>query len=287
MQIDNTSFDYPVLDLPNVQCAVSKGYKGTLQENRSTALRSLTSTLALRKPQWRFVVQGRKVYVYENNEMLGSIFENQQRDGNPFAIAGHRVDKKVKRGQNLHTKDSKKAVKLVFQNFIPRNLNEKTKEAINDVRNGISTLYSQRHSAFGTSRSMVYAELDGYVEANWDAVQKHVFTKYEGNTPAQERVSEFMAARQNLNSMADISAALTKTSNKGVFITVVDGTYCLSRPGEEVATPYTELPEKYKKQIGMLKLVEDKEAISGMGYRLNANAFFVLETMEVDESDED
>lgn len=289
MQIDNKSFDYLPLDLPNVQVSVTKGYKGVISESRSTALRSLTSTLALRKPQWRFVVAGRKVYVYENNELLGSIWENQQRAGSPFAIAGHRVDKKVKRGTNLHTKDAKKAVKLVFQNFIPRNLNEKTKAAIENVKAGVSNLHSQRYYAYNANKDVVYAKLGRHVRDNWAAIEQELLAAYSGIPEKEDRVKAYPESARLLKSMQDMTNDMSH--GKGVFVSIVDGTYCIAKTDnpEEVVQTFSELPEKYKQQVGMLKLVEDDQAISGMGFRRDANTFFVMENdgKEAGEPDED
>jgi len=276
MPIDNKEFDYIPLDLPNVQCEVEKGRKEPY-DARSTALQSLTSTLALRKPQWRFIVSGRKVHAYENNELLGSIHENQQRAGSPFAIAGHRVDKKVKRGQNIHTKDAKKAIKLVFQNFIPLNLSEKAFRARQDVLGGITRLHGGHYGEYSDCRRFVAGPLlDNYLSTHWAEVEEALLAGDKANT-VSEKIKKYPSAREQMEQTLLIQTAANKSN--GVFIVLVDDVYVISTNLSDPVNPNMvtrNLPESLREGLGLLKLAGDNQAVSGVGYRYDATKFFIM-----------
>ena len=275
MPIDNKEFDYIPLDLPNVQCEVEKGRK-ELYDSRSTALRSLTSTIAMRKPQWRFIVSGRKVRAYENNELLGSIHENQQRAGSPFAIAGHRVDKKVKRGQNIHTKDAKKAAKLIFQNFIPLNLSEKASRARQDVLGGITRLHGGHYGEYNDCRRLVTGPLlDSYLSTHWAEVEEALLATPSGFH--EEKIKKYPSAREQMEQTLLIQTAANK--GNGVFIVLVDDVYVISTNLSDPVNPNMvtrNLPESLREGLGLLKLAGDNQAVSGVGYRYDATKFFIM-----------
>lgn len=312
--LDELKYGYSPLFLPNVQMewildeAKAKAPKDTPLEVEPN-IKELITVLARKHPEWTFVVgynhiQVNKTYkrdstgkiecdengnplgkeltlfvstfhVFEKREHLGSIYRADGR-GNclAFGIENVRVAKERERGRDAKTKDIKKAIRIIEKSFGVTTVDERLVETGNDIDMVMRQVLNDRRHKYQRVHEKAIQPLLRYLVDNWD--------KYSSIASqlgaSQDDVDGLMPALDEYRVMKRMYKCVEELSGYQVLIHGND--YAVRTKGDsgvETKMYSSEtLPEHIKKNVGLLKLVENNMVIGGVGMRLNETTFFVV-----------
>jgi hypothetical protein len=246
-------------------------------------LKDLVEQLALKYPQWTFVETSvtamavDKTYlahrfdVKDKREVLGTIDKDYCNNGYRFRIDNHRIEGMRERGSGMKTIHLNKAIKHVDKFFGKRNMVEKITEAKRKVENTLSQVDNEKGWRLRGTWGSMESQARNFITNNYQAfidsvVDKNTIAKQLEQLPAQ--VEEFNATQHLIK--------MLQTDN--AFIVFIDGVnYSVQKGKDPLEIKQSdELPDFIRRAVGLLKLVEDNQVISGVGFRVNEITFLVL-----------
>ena len=246
-------------------------------------LKDLIEQLALKYPQWTFVETSStamavdKVYhahrfdIKDKRETLGTIDKDYSSGGYRYRIDNHRIESMRERGSGMKTIHLNKALKHVDKFFGKKNVTEKITEARRNVDNVLSQVDNEKGWRLRGTWTSLELEARTFIVDNYQAfmdsiVDKSIVAKQLEVLPTH--VAEYNAT-QHLTSML---------KNNNAFIVFIDGVnYSVQKGKDPLEIKQSdELPDFIRRAVGLLKLVEDNQVISGVGLRVNESTFLVL-----------
>ena len=251
--------------------------------------------LALKYPQWTFE-QDNHNYTWDNQsgkslksnivatcfkvldkrEELGSVYYervyNQEKEYR-YCIDNFRVQQMRERGSGMKTIHENKALKHVDKYFGRKNLDEKLIEAKDLAQRCVSNVASSLAGKFDWEFNRLEELAKQFiVQKHWDDFASYVSTNFTGNAvdliSMPERFERKMAGKQIKDAMSKDEHYLVHVDNQN---------YAIFRKNEPTQIKVSEeLPDVIRRSVGMLKLVEDGQIVSGIGCRVNATTYVVL-----------
>lgn len=282
------------VNLPNVD--IQKCIDN-LQHNRnikigsggvSLSIHPFVEALALKHPEWRIVcldgavrnddeegtyLCATKFAVYDKREKLGEIgseFSNG-RGKDMYVITNHRTAKTLTRANSFKSSDVAKAVKHVEKYFVPRN-SEEIVEQMYELACG--SLKKQSLSKQVASRRIE----DQLKPSVWEFVREHVdaYMATLPDTNVRANVETLLTLHVELDLLDSIANTNALTSEK-YFVVQQGGVYLVTNGDKLTEHSADTLPEHIKHKLGILKLVQDEQAVSGIGYRCSESTFILIE----------
>jgi len=247
-------------------------------------LKDLIEQLALKYPQWTFVetsstaMANDKTYlahrfdIKDKREVLGTIDKDYaSSSGYRYRIDNHRIEGMRERGSGMKTIHLNKALKHVDKFFGKKNVTEKITEARRKVENTLSQIDNEKGWRLRGTWNSMESQARDFITSNYQAfidsvVDKNSIAKQLEQLPTQ--VEEFNAT-QHLTKMLQTDNA---------FIVFIDGlNYSVQKGKDPLEIKQSdELPDFIRRAVGLLKLVEDNQVLSGVGFRVNETTFLVL-----------
>ena len=312
--LDELKYGYSPLFLPNVQMewildeANAKAPKDTPLEVEPN-IKELITTLARKHPEWTFVagynhIQVDKTYkrdstgkiecdengnllnkelklfastfhVFEKREHLGSIYRDQGRGGSlVFGIENVRVAKERERGRDAKTKDIKKAIRIIEKSFGITTIDELLVSTSDEIDTVMRQVLNDRRYRYQRVHEKAIQPLLKYLVDNWDKYSSIACQRGAD----QQDVDGLMPALDEYRVMKRMYKCVEKLDGFQVLIHGND--YAVRTKGDsgvETKMYSSEtLPEHIRKNVGLLKLVENNMVIGGVGMRLNETTFFVV-----------
>ena len=239
-------------------------------------------TLAKEYPLWTFKMYSyRSFQVLKDGEELGSVGEEWYGRNYALFVRNDRIAQQNERKNAYHTQDISKAMLRVKKMFSPMTLTERVSKA----REKAEGILMRQHR--GTNRLM----------ETHDAPIRKSMIEY-----AQEHMSQYvlwLQAKQDLTMLAHLKeledarvdmATIQETQKafdskgKHALIVLADGKYIVKVLDNVQLYDDTTLPVDLRGKLGMLKLVEDEQMVTGIGCRVSNEIFVVLhETNEAKE----
>jgi hypothetical protein len=300
--LDVAEYEDIQLDLPNIiaRWEIAKDrseYKFVIDDN----LRTLITQLAMKNPSWTFVCGGpndfgirvgidtckaKHFYVYEGREKLGRIsWESRGRYGDEVAYVIHneRIANQRERGNAAKTKDLNKAIKLVNKSFGAKTLTEFASENISKCGDHLRNIKRDKTYDFEGPYFDAAKRLIPYILGNWDEISKVLLAT---GKMAPEKVNAIPNQYEEFNAVREMEKCFA--NGKGVVVTIHGNDYAVSNPTLTDANAYAPpkiygtdtLPSTVRGKLGMLKLVEPKQVLANVGYRISDTAFFIMETVD-------
>jgi hypothetical protein len=246
-------------------------------------LKDLVEQLALKYPQWTFVEAGStamavdKTYlahrfdVKDKREVLGTIDKDYCSNGYRFRIDNHRIEGMRERGSGMKTIHLNKAIKHVDKFFGKKNMVEKITEARRKVDNVLSQVDNEKAWRLRATWSSMESEARAFVVDNYQAFMDSVVNK--SNVAKQLEVLPTQVAEYNAT-----QHLINMLKNDNAFTVFIDGVnYSVQKGKDPLEIKQSdELPDFIRRAVGLLKLVEDNQVISGVGLRVNESTFLVL-----------
>ena len=243
------------------------------------------------RPTWRFKSTERfgstahqvkvvSFIIYDGDETLGQLYmENYWRDGAVrYYFDNFRLERaRQKNIKNYSTKPDV-AAKRIVKAFHLKTPKERAAEAFvkmrTDVQNKNANLGWPLRQAKGTLESELYA----YASRNWDEIKPLL-----GPTAADIDLPTLMDACGEYERLA---SAIYDAQGRTVRVES-NGTYLAARGRDRPADTstftteiYTDntLPNDLRGPLGLLKLVEDQTYIEGVGFRVDATLYFIMDS---------
>jgi hypothetical protein len=254
-------------------------------------LESVISKLAVMYPLWRFEGSGHqsmtsqgsiwltKFEVSCDGERLGEIARRYEGRDYQICVSNDRIRASMERSGFYKTKDANKAIAKVKKMFGPKD----TQELAGMSREGAAKI--AQNAAWSKERE----------RSNADDIVKRAAHKYVMNAgfeafmayakatlPMQEHelliekreVSD--QAAEDLKTIVKVQEVLRQQEN-GAVVTRRGNTYVVEHKDKVEICDDNTLPEWVRSRIGMLKLIEPEQFVSGLGMRASTSTFVVIE----------
>lgn len=230
-------------------------------------------------PQWTFkldslvrkeFIEPRWCYVYAKDEKLGEISRSYSRGKNVIVLENDRISKELCRGSSMSTSDHGKALRLIKKYFFRRTVDELVREASAHADHLVSRIRSAKRREFISSFND--ASKDLFMRFLTD--HQNLMEKY-----AQEKgidpniVRSLIHGNEEVEIVEGISTCL---ENKNGAVVLLHGqSYVVKSAQQQKIYEVGDVPDIIKRQVGMLKLVEDGQFITNTGVRVNDKTFFI------------
>lgn len=273
--------DVAILEMPNIVVRIE--IDTMLPDANFSATEEMTPyliALATKKPNWKFVgvqgwhrdtLEGGRIYeaykfnVWEGKSKLGKIYTDRGRARKTTYYAENsRITQKRDRGSAMFTTNISKAVKNVCKEFYPVTTNERMSAAISKAQGVMQDIYGDKVRGVDNRMQRILKGLESYVIDNWETISVIAAKK------CPKDVSELPLALEEKYIAVDVKAAF---DNSGGTLVALHGSEYVTAQGTYTTDT---LPVHIKQGVGMLKLVEAAQCIRGVGFRVDADTFFVI-----------
>jgi hypothetical protein len=246
-------------------------------------LKDLVEQLALKYPQWTFVETNAttmavdKTYlahrfdIKDKREVLGTIDKDYAGNGYRYRIDNHRIQDMRERGCGMKTIHLNKALKHVDKFFGRKNVTEKLAEAKRKVDNMLHNVSNEKRWQLQGTWNSLELEARTFVIDNYQAFMDSIVDK----TLVAKRLEVLPTHVAEHNATQHIDKMLRSDN---AFLVFIDGVnYSVQKGKDPLEVKQSdELPDFIRRAVGLLKLVEDNQVISGVGFRVDESTFLVL-----------
>lgn len=245
-------------------------------------LDDLMDALAVKRPAWTYVAYGYGTHmtgdryrmdyirICENGQQLGTVEREYFNRGDSYAIDNFRMRGKRERGRATHTKDLKKAVKHILDNFYSLTPAELVSAARSTAASKLSDIVGRAERKYTECAVKLREDMIAFAFEHWDEFCKQRIemskVPYRDGLPeAKQKRDEVMVFQSSWN------------ARSALLVVTTDRTYYLTSPGLEERQDLApdEVPAYVRSAIGMLKLIEPGQYIPDVGIRAADNTFFV------------
>lgn len=269
----------PAMDLlvrSNVVC------KGNMVTKTNKYLYLALNNLVQTKPNWVFVVIDSKqdvatgFEVMEDGEVLGVVTIAYKGSNYRIRVDNDRVSAKRERGRGYYTEDPSKAELCIRKTFFRMDKNERLVKAAKEAEKVIDAERSSKNWEVSRLHNSWRGDSQEFVTRNISAYLQE-FPK------RKEDYDKWKEAAQQHHVMGHIEDLVAKNMHT---LVVLDGPKYIMQTGDSTVTHTADsLSESHRTKLGLLKLVNDKQMISGVGCRVNEFTF-VLIPDELDEGEQ-
>jgi hypothetical protein len=256
---------------------VSYGKEGTAVVHPTMA--RFIDALRVKRPTWRFKSTER-VYdnerqelrnfdVYDGDEQLGRVWtERHWRTGEDrYCLNNHRVEASRQRGSGSFSTKVAVATKKVLDSFGVKSLDELAVDAAKKITGVLNNVYSNTSFTYSSSKQKAMKALATYIEDNWDTLKSY--------TTGCDHID----LRELREQHEAVSKAYHSLTNDGAATLFMHGDRMVMQRHDKPSSVVTfdQLTEKQRANLGMLKLMEDKAFVAGVGMRVDSETFFLLD----------
>lgn len=295
--LDKTKFEHVQLELPNLYCAYDIHHKDMYEGYAfevATSLKPFILEAATKFPAWTFVgvrayaddrlktVYFRTVKVFQNREELGAILYTMNRNNDVVIwLENDRIEKKRERGSGMKTKDTKKALRAMQTFFGSKTIYERLIDASDECASSMYYTQSHARNDFVRGYDDLTLHLKDYIFENLEKYKG--IALHRGASP--QAIDQLMNDFENYNVMESVWEPAQKQS--GVFVIPHGNDYAVLTPARGTNTEATmqilredDVSDWMRLGLGMLKLVEPKQFVRDIGYKINDGSFFLLDKDE-------
>lgn len=236
------------------------------------------------RPTWRFkstqrffghvgVRSASTFEIYDGDEHLGRVWvERHWRGGESrFYFSNFRLEGQRQRSTPNYTTKPDVAVKRIVKAFHLKTPSERAADAFSDMRQFLNKLTNETGWPLRRVKNRIEKQLYDYAAKHWDEIKHHL---------TDDPTLDFPAMVQAERDATDMVVAYEGQGGSIVRIEAND-TYMATRRSDSgyVVETFTDatLPDHIRGSLGLLKLVEDNTAIPGVGARVNARLYFVMD----------
>lgn len=252
---------------------------------RSPMMQELLDKVAVSNPMWRFSVIDASAFglrdsvivncvqVYCDGEMIGQITASVRADKAGVALRNPRILRGRQTRSDLFTSDVSKALNVVKKFFVQDGVADKVEKFKTLAERKLSRAQSAKRNQTQTATHEVSQLAYEYVRK----VVPEQFVAHmhsANNMQGLATLSKFHALEVE---MATVQGVYDAAAKGRTALIIVDGKKYIVKTGDNVQL-YDDntLPEELRGKLGMLKLVEDDQVVTGIGMRVSVEAFMVV-----------
>jgi hypothetical protein len=259
-----------LLKLPNVRMGKSTTL---LEEQLHIDAKKLAWEVATKNPLWTIEVEGFRAYrVLADTEVLGYVGSEWYGSSHKLFVRNNRIAMAQERKNAYHTDKVDKAVLKVKKTFGAMNLNERMQDA---AKKAEAVLENQAHHNRVRSREHERPIESGlYKWAHDNMTQYILWLKQTNNANILEHMERLSAVRADMVTIEETTKAFQ--NHRTALIVLSDGKYIVKIRDNVQLYDDATLPVELRGKLGMLKLVEKEQMVTGIGCRVNDEIFVLL-----------
>jgi hypothetical protein len=283
------------LELSNVELSANLQTELVERKNRgdthevfvNSTIDPVIQRLATLNPLWRFVATdwgyggGNRLAlvrfsVLEHGEELGKISRERKSNNEVIYISNPRIAKTKERSDGYSTVDADKAVLKAKKMFFKLKPNERIEKAMDEAGSVINKQKRmkerEKYNAEGTIKTAAHAYIMG---TGFPLFLEHMQTYTASD---RGRIENAMEEDKRLtDEMITIETAKSAFEAGKTALVIKDGGKYLVRIGDKVDLfDDNTLPDWMRGKLGMLKLVQAEQFVSGTGCRVNDETFVLM-----------
>lgn len=268
---DTTQQRPDIFALPNVQ---NNEAGITKPEDIPVRVCRLVWMLAKEFPLWTFKVIGWRTFkVLKDGEELGQIGEEWYGSKQAITIRNDRIAQQNERKNAYHTQDLEKAVLRVKRMFKPMTLAERMVKARGEADKVMMRQYrgvNRNHQVF---KSQINSSLLEYATENM--TQYVLWLRNKHDLTMLGVIDDYEKSKVDMQTIEEAQKAFD-SRGKHALIVLADGKYIVKVLDNVQLYDDTTLPHDLRGKLGMLKLVEAEQMVTGIGCRVSDEIFVVL-----------
>jgi hypothetical protein len=284
--MNREKFDWHELPVKNVFFGQDKGRPVSTENDRDLHpfMKPLIETVVKRNPTWAFNAYGAVMRrnticytyfdVYIGQGKIGTISLGYRGGNDTYGITSPSLEANSgrRRGGTVQSADIKKAAKLVTEHIKPETqaqTSHKAKLALNQLIGGKAS-EADRDAMRG--QKALWPAIRQLLIAEWDTIEP----KLRALKAHPAYLDQFIPDLRTLDDMLKLTTKVN--NNRGAYIQIDDNGNYVVRKGDllNVITS-DDLYHEERTKLGMLKLCADDTVMPGVGARLNAKTFFIVE----------
>ena len=271
MITDTTQPRPDIFALPNVQ---NNEAGITKPEDIPHRVCVLVWTLAKEFPLWTFKVIGWRTFkVLKDGEELGQIGEEWYGSKQAITIRNDRIAAQNERKNAYHTQDIEKAVLRVKRMFKPMTLAERMVKAKEEADKVMLRQYRGVNRNNAVFKNQINNSLLEYATENM--TQYVLWLRNKHDLTMLGVIDEYEKSKVDMQTIEEAQKAFDN-KHKHALIVLADGKYIVKVLDNVQLYDDTTLPHDLRGKLGMLKLVEAEQMVTGIGCRVSDEIFVVL-----------
>ena len=264
-----------LLKLPNVRMGKNSG---NLDESQlQLDAKRLAWEVATKHPLWTIEVKGFRDYrVLSDTEELGGIGMEWYGSAMKLYVRNDRIGANNTRKNAYHTDKVDKAYLRVKKTFGPMNLAERMNKALKVAGDVLENQAYRKNVDAREQERPIESSLMKWARANMNQ-----YVSWLTNTHQQALLDNITKLEEVRADMVTIKETTDAFQNqKTALVVLADGQYIVKiRDNVQLYDDVT-FPHELRGKLGMLKLVEKEQMVTGIGCRVNDEIFvLLLETM--------
>lgn len=254
-------------------------------KTKTVALNDLIASVAASNPLWTFTTHNWQSMAYRTEVMvtrfkvshdgvyLGTIAYGYNRGRDGFCIGNERISEKLERGNETFTSDPKKALQIIKKMFGKPDAQEQLKATTNKASEILMSAYRVKQRKIANNDHTINAKMIEFAEGV-GAVQfaLHLTQRNDNTTIAIMQDNDVL--KTEMLTVEGVKDAFD--NDKVSMVIVVDKNYVVKTGDNVQLYDDNTLPEHIRGKLGLLKLVEDEQVVTGIGCRVSVNAFVVV-----------
>jgi hypothetical protein len=245
------------------------------------ALPALLDKLMKERPTWRYKCTKHlygsnprvsELIIYDNDEELGKLWiENHWRDETlRYFFDNFRLTQMSQRHMKTFSTKPDVAAKRIVKAFHLKTPKERAADAYKETQAVVGAIANETSWPFRRAKMRIEDRLFEYAARNWSDIKQYLGADDMDFPALAEAYDETITLLDFFNNSGGATVRIES-----------NGAYLVSRRANDGfdAVTYTDatLTDHLRGALGLLKLVEDKGYISGVGARVNTNLYFVMD----------
>jgi len=260
-----------IFALPNVQ---NLAERPMTQEDVPVRVCVLVWTLAKEFPLWTFKAIGWRTFkVLKDGEELGQIAEEWHGSKQAITVRNDRIAQQNERKNAYHTQDIEKAVLRVKKMFRPMTLAERMNKANEEANKVLLRQYRGANRNSQVLRNQMDQSLMEYAYSHMG--QYMAWLKAKNDLTMLGVIERHEKSKVDIQTIEEAQKAFD-SKGKHALIVLADGKYIVKVLDNVQLYDDTTLPHDLRGKLGMLKLVEAEQMVTGIGCRVSDEIFVVL-----------
>lgn len=247
------------------------------------ALPAVLDKLMKERPTWRYKCTQNlygsnprvsEFFIYDNDEKLGKLWiENHWRDSTlRYFFDNFRLTQSRQRHMATFSTKPDVAAKRIIKAFHLKTPKERAADAFKEAQPILNGIVSEAVWPLRRAKNALETELYEYLARNWETIKPHL-----GSSAVNLDFPAIFETHREANNLVE-----ALNNNTGVTVRIEsNGAYLVSRRTnnglEAVTYTDTTLTDHLRGALGLLKLMEDKGYIDGVGVRVSSNVYFVMD----------
>ena len=246
----------------------------------SVALYEVLDTLTKAKPNWRFVAVGfsgaldsdqthrrvaQRFVMTCDGELLGSVGFDYRGSGYKLVVENERISAGRTRTKGYYTEIPAKATLAIRKKFFSKTASELFDKAEEGLVNQLYSTLMDAHRKEAQAEGKFLVKSKDFVSENLDA--------YTQRFGLHEQAGKFTEAITNAKAVKKMHDEI----RQGLIVLLSDSLYIVKdfKSDETVTLTDSQLPESMRMKIGLLKLAEQGQVVSDVGFRISDKAMYL------------